>query len=124
MRLDVRVGPVLQPAQRIRPAGEISERRLHLRTLAKSFVEPFPESAERERIAKNKDTEAAGLRRRVLLRRGLMFGGGERERGENPGCADLDYSLPKIRHGKRFAANHARRQERCRCAWAKRLFWS
>src|SRR2546429_1631033 len=73
MRLDVGVGPVLQPAQWIGAASEIGKRRFDLRTFPEPFVESFPESTERERIAENKNADAVRWRRRVLMRGRLHF---------------------------------------------------
>src|SRR5437762_14346878 len=68
MPLDIRVWFFLQPAQRIRSAREVGEGRVHVRTLAKFFVEPFPESAKRERIAEDQDIHAFVRRRSRRLR--------------------------------------------------------
>src|SRR2546421_9294532 len=71
MRLDVRIGSILQPAQWVRTAREISECGFDLRAFSESFVESFAESAERQRIAEDQDADAVGL-----MRDGLRFHGG------------------------------------------------
>src|SRR5207237_6307088 len=55
VRFDAGVGSVLQPAQRIRAAGEVSEGGFNERTFPESFVETFSESTKRERIAQNQN---------------------------------------------------------------------
>ena len=62
MRLDVGVGPLFQPAQRIRPAGDVGEGGFHARTFPEPFVEPFSKSAQRQRVAQDQDVDALGRR--------------------------------------------------------------
>src|ERR1700674_149924 len=73
MRFDARVGPVLQPAQRIRAAGEIREGGFHERTFPESFVEPLSESAKGEGIPEDQDTDGILRRDGLHLARGAWL---------------------------------------------------
>ena len=74
MRLDVRVGPLLQPTQRRRPASDVSKRGFELRALPKPFVQSLSETAQGQRITQNYHAHAFLFWRRVWLRgRRLSF---------------------------------------------------
>jgi len=88
MRLNVRVGSILQPAQRVRAAREISERGFDLRALPESFVESFTESAQRERISEDQNADAVGL-----MRDGLLFDGHQLRDHQEQAYAGRDYLL-------------------------------
>jgi hypothetical protein len=74
MRLDARVRPLLEPAQWIRPTGEISERGFHTWTFPEPFIEAFSKSAQSQGVAQNQDIDAFG-RRGGLLSSGLQLSG-------------------------------------------------
>src|SRR5882724_10276744 len=88
MRLNVGIGSILQPAQRVRAAGEISERGFDLRALPESFVESFTESAQRERISEDKNADSVGL-----MRDRLGFHGHQLRDRQEQACAGCDYLL-------------------------------
>src|SRR5204862_3555847 len=83
MCLDAGVRSVFQPAQWICAAGEVGESRFGERTLPKSFIEAFPESAERERIAEDQNFYALGV---IRDRRG--FNRSQLRNVEQPANAD------------------------------------
>src|SRR5438552_3512768 len=116
MRLDVRVRPLLEPAQRIRSTSDVGKRALHPRIFPEPFVEAFSKSAQSQRVAQNQDVDA--FRRGGRLEGdGLHFAHGLRllckqaapeERQSNQ--QGEDFHVRDTEHGNRFPANPRSRQ--------------